>query len=137
MAGGTKEETEMKRRKRFTIKLVALGFAVAALAAPSAQAYLDPSGTGRTQIVTPQDRPIHGVGYSSYSTQPIQVLGADDRPFPRMSPVTSQASPVVSSSKDDGFELGMLSLTGIVLALMAGAAVFAVYEARKHKLVSA
>jgi O-antigen ligase len=135
MAGGTKEGTEMKRKKRFTIKLVALGFAIAALAAPSAQAYLDPSGTGRTQIVTPQDRPIHGVGYSSYSTQPNVVLGADDRAFDRMSPTTREA-PVLTSS-DDGFELGSLGMTGIVLALMAGAALIAVYEARKHKLIGA
>lgn len=34
----------MKRRKRFSIKLVALGFALAALAAPSAQAMPDLPG---------------------------------------------------------------------------------------------
>jgi len=136
MAGGTKEGTEMKRKKRFTIKLVALGFAITALASPSAQAYLDPSGTGRTQIVTPQDRPIHGVGYSSYSTQPNVVLGADDRAFDRLSPTTREA-PVLTSSDGGGFELGALGMTGIVLALMAGAALIAVYEARKHKLIGA
>ncbi|MGH3081091.1 MAG: hypothetical protein ACRDNH_08160 [Gaiellaceae bacterium] len=49
----------MERRKRFTIKLIALGFAVAAMAAPSAQARLDPGdGTNNgTNIVTSQDRP--------------------------------------------------------------------------------
>ena len=45
----------MQRRKRLTIKLIALGFAVAAMAAPSAQARLDP-GEG-TKIVSSNDRP--------------------------------------------------------------------------------
>jgi hypothetical protein len=52
-----------------------------------------------------------------------------------MSPTTREA-PVLTSS-DDGFELGALGMTGIVLALMAGAALIAVYEARKHKLIGA
>jgi hypothetical protein len=46
----------MQRRKRFTIKLIALGFAVAAIAAPSAQARLDPGPDG-TKIVSSRDRP--------------------------------------------------------------------------------
>lgn len=46
----------MQRRKRLTIKLIALGFAVAAMAAPSAQARLDPGGGG-TNIVSSNDRP--------------------------------------------------------------------------------
>ena len=36
----------MSHKKRFSIRLVALGFAVAAIAAPSAQARLDPEPTG-------------------------------------------------------------------------------------------
>jgi hypothetical protein len=125
----------MKRRKRFTIRLVALGFAVTALAAPTAQARLDQTGGGATKVVSPDDRPIHGVGYSSY-TQPSVVLGADDRSFNRMSPVTSQSSPVGVSS-DDGFELGSLGMTGIILVLGAGVALIAVRSARRHKLVGA
>jgi hypothetical protein len=125
----------MKRRKRFTIKLVALGFAVTALAAPTAQARLDQGSGSATKVVSPDDRPIHGVGYSSY-TQPNVVLGADDRSFNRMSPTTSQTS-AVGVSSDDGFELGTLGMSGIILALMAGAALIAVHEARKHKLVGA
>jgi hypothetical protein len=124
----------MKRRKRFTIRLVALGFAVTALAAPSAQAYLDRGGA-TTPVVSPDDRPIHGVGYSSY-TQPNVVLGADDRSFNRMSPVTSESTPV-SASSDDGFELSMLGMTGIILALGAGVALIAVRSVRRHKLVGA
>jgi hypothetical protein len=52
MAGNTSEGVEMQRRKRLTIKLVALGFAVAAMAAPTAQARLDPGdGSGGTKFV--------------------------------------------------------------------------------------
>ena len=43
----------MRHKKRFSIKLVALGFAVAAIAAPSAQARLDPEPTG------PELRALH------------------------------------------------------------------------------
>jgi hypothetical protein len=46
----------MQRRKRFTIKLIALGFAAAAIAAPSAQARFDPGPDG-TKIVSSRDRP--------------------------------------------------------------------------------
>ena len=57
----------MQHRKRFTIKLIALGFALAAVAAPSAQARLDP-GDG-TKIVSSRDRPspIHRVSSSKAS----------------------------------------------------------------------
>jgi hypothetical protein len=123
----------MKRRKRFTIKLVALGFAVTALVAPTAQARLDQGSGSGTKVVSPDDRPIHGAG--SY-TQPSVVLGADDRSFNRMSPVTSQSSPV-SVSSDDGFELGTLGTAGIILALGAGVALIAVRSVRRHKLVGA
>jgi hypothetical protein len=52
MAGNTREGVEMRRWKRFTIKLVALGFVVAAMGAPTAQARLDPGdGSGGTKIV--------------------------------------------------------------------------------------
>ena len=125
----------MKRRKRFTIRLVALGFAVTALAAPTAQARLDQTSGAPAKIVSPDHRAIHGVGYSSY-TQPSVVLGADDRSFNRMSPTTSQTSPV-SVSSDDGFELGTVGMTGIILALGAGVALIAVRSVRRHKLVGA
>jgi hypothetical protein len=54
----TGEGVEMQRRTRFTIKLIALGFAAAAIAAPTAQARLDPGdGVGRTKIVSSNERP--------------------------------------------------------------------------------
>ena len=43
----------MRHKRRFSIKLVALGFAIAALAAPSAQARPDPEPTG------PELRALH------------------------------------------------------------------------------
>ena len=122
----------MKRRKRLTIKLVALGLAVAAVAPTTAQAYLDELGSGGTQIVSVDDRPLHGTSYSTYS-EPNVVVGSDDRAFPRMSPTTNQPSLV---SSDEGFELGTLGMTGIILALGAGAALIAVHETRRHRLAS-
>ena len=46
----------MQGRKRFTIKLIVLGLVVAAVAAPSAQARLDPGGDG-TKIVSSRYHP--------------------------------------------------------------------------------
>ena len=120
----------MKRRKRLTIKVVALGLAIAAIAPTAAQAYLDELGSGGTQIVGVDDRPLHGTSYSTYS-EPNVVVGSDDRAFARMSPTTNQPSLV---SSDEGFELGTLGMTGIILALGAGAALIAVHETRRHRL---
>jgi hypothetical protein len=135
MAATTEEGVEMRRKKRFTIKLVALGLAVAAVAPIQAQARFDEGGAGAgdARIVSPDDRPLHGMSYSSY-TEPSVVVSPDDRAVSRMSPTTNQPSLV---SSDDGFELGTLGMTGIVLALGAGAALIAVREARRHRLASA
>src|SRR4029453_5883098 len=57
-AGSTREGGEMQRRIRFTIKLIGLGFAVAAMAGPTAQARLDPGDpVGGTNTIRPADRP--------------------------------------------------------------------------------
>jgi hypothetical protein len=131
MKATTEEEVEMKRKKRLTIKLVALGLAVAAIAPTAAQAYLDEGGSGGTQFVSVDDRPVHGMSYSTYS-EPNVVVSSDDRAVSRMSPTTNQPSLV---SSDDGFELGTLGMTGIILALgAAGAALLAVRETRRHRL---
>jgi hypothetical protein len=132
MKATTEEEVEMKRKKRLTIKLVALGLAVAAIAPTAAQAYLDEGGSGGTQFVSVDDRPVHGMSYSTYS-EPNVVVSSDDRAVSRMSPTTNQPSLV---SSDDGFELGTLGMTGIILALGAGAALIAVHETRRHRLAS-
>lgn len=122
----------MKRRKRLTIKVVALGLAIAAIAPTTAQAYIDEGGSGGTQFVSVDDRPIHGMSYSTHS-EPNVVVSPDDRAVSRMSPTTNQPSLV---SSDDGFELGTLGMTGIILALGAGAALIAVHETRRHRLAS-
>lgn len=123
----------MKRKKRFTIRMVALGLAVAGLAAPSAQAWVDEGGVGGTRIVSPDDRPLaHGASYSSYA-QPHLVVSPDDRAVSRMSPAPEQPTLV---SNDDGFEIGTLQLTGIILLLGAGAAVLVVAQSRRSKLAS-
>jgi len=104
----------MKRKKRITIKLVAVGLAVAALAAPPAMARLD-----------------EGLGVQA---QPAtRVVSPDDRATSRVSPVPAQPSIVAT---DDGFELGALGMSGIVLLLGAGGAVLAVNHSRKGKLAS-
>jgi hypothetical protein len=135
MAASTEEGTEMKRRKRFTIKLVALGLAVAALSAPPAQAKLDEGLNGlqasyTQRLVTADDivRP------SPLRQQQLQqpLVTADDVTHP--SQVPSQPTVVQS---DDGFELGTLGVSGIVLLLGAGAAFMAVYQGRNRKRASA
>lgn len=147
----------MRRRKRLTIKVVALGFAVAAMAAPTtAQAWIDETGgVGGTLVASPDDRAIHGLNYSTSSeptvsvgaddraihgmnyptySEPVVVYGPDDRSLPRMSPTADQ--PTVVSS-DDGFQFGKVGLTGIILALGAAAALIAVHETRRQRLASA
>ena len=56
----------MRHKKRFSIKLVALGFAVAAIAAPSAQARPDPEPTG------PELRALH----HAIAAKSVRVAGA-------------------------------------------------------------
>jgi hypothetical protein len=115
MAASVEEGTEMKRRKRFTIKLVALGLAVAALSAAPAQAVFDEGAYGLQPYV-----------------QSETLVTADD--IGRPTPAPSQPSVVAS---DDGIEIGSFAMSGIVLLLGAGAALVAVQQARKGKLASA
>jgi hypothetical protein len=116
MAASVEEGTEMKRRKRFTIRLVALGLAVAALSAAPAQATLDEGA----------------YGLEPYTVQSQSLVTADD--IGRPSPGPSQPSVVAS---DDGIEIGSFAMSGIVLLLGAGAALVAVHQVRKGKLATA
>jgi hypothetical protein len=108
----------MRRRKRFIIKLVALGLAVAAISATPVQARLD-----------------EGLGVPKQS-EPTLVIRPEDRRAPWMSPATA-SRPSRVSNDDDGVELVTLGVTGIILALGAGVALIAAHEARKRKLASA
>jgi hypothetical protein len=110
----------MRRRKRFIIKLVALGLAVAAISASPVQARLD-EGTGVPRQM---------------------ATGSDDRgvnlklPAP-YEPTVGQGSPTSTSSDNDGdVAIVTLGVAGIILALGAGVAMVAVYEARKRRLAS-
>ena len=111
----------MRRRKRFIIKLVALGLAVAAISASPVQARLD-EGTGvPTQMAT----------------------GSDDRggnlklPAPYEPTVGQGSTAQTSTSNDNDVAIVTLGAAGIILALGAGVAMVAVYEARKRRLASA
>jgi hypothetical protein len=106
----------MRRRKRFIIKLVALGLSVAAISASPVQARLD-----------------EGLGVPRQS-EPTLVIRPEDRRAPWMSPATASRSRV--SNDDNGVELVTLGVTVIILALGAGVALIAAHEARKRKLAS-
>jgi hypothetical protein len=113
----------MRRRKRFIVKLAALGLAVTALSASPAQARLD-EGTGVPK-----------------QSKPASVTGSDDRglmlPAP-YEPTVGQGSPTsTSSDNDNDVATVTLGVAGIILALGAGVAIVAVYEARKRRLASA
>jgi hypothetical protein len=111
----------MRRKKRFIVKLVALGLAVAAISASPVQARFDES-TGVPK-----------------QTEPTLATGSDNRgvnlklPAP-YEPTVGQGSPSASSEND--VALLTLGVAGIILALGAGVAMVAVYEARKRRLAS-
>ena len=129
----------MRRKKRFTIRLVALGFAVAAIGAPTAQAIpegMDGSdlralhSAGTQLVVSPDDRPIHG-------TNPQYVISPEDRPSPGT--ISVQQTQPVASSDENGFQLSNGAIGGIVLALLAAMMVgYSAYHIRReHKPASA
>jgi hypothetical protein len=115
----------MRRRKRFIIRLVALGLAVGVISAAPAQARLD-EGTGVPK-----------------QSEPTLATGSDDRgvnlklPAP-YEPTVGQAPPTSTRSDDDNdVAIVTLGVAGIILALGAGVAMVAAYEARKRRLASA
>jgi hypothetical protein len=133
MAANTEEATAMKRKKRFTIKMVALGFAVAAMTAPAAQAI--PEGVhgselralqsgGPEPIISPDDRTIHG-------TNPELVTSPDDRAVHGPTSVEPTAQPV-SAESGNRFEVSNGALMGIVLGLLGALmAAYTVHHVRK------
>lgn len=136
MAAITEKGTEMKRRKWFRIRFVALGLAVAAISAPAAQAKLDeglglPKQSEPMLIVSPDDRNLQLMAPTQ--VEPNIVVSPDDRAVRRSEVAPSQPSAI---SSDDGFEIGTLGMTGVVLLLGAGAAVLAVQHTRRGKLAS-
>jgi hypothetical protein len=140
----TEEASAMKRKKRLTIRLVALGLAAAAVAAPAATAMPDGLNgvearslqDSRNQIVSPDDR---GLGLRAEQAAPVQaafVVGPDDRSLNRASNVQKATPPVASDS--DGLEVGTVALSGIVLLLAAGGmTALAIHQKDKGKLANA
>jgi hypothetical protein len=127
----------MKRRTWFRIRFVALGLAVAAFSAPTAQARLDeglglPKQSEPTLSVSPDDRNLQLM--ATTQVEPNIVVSPDDRAIQRSEVAPSQ--PTVVSS-DDGFELGTLGMSGIVLLLAAGATFVAIRHTQNGKLASA
>lgn len=121
----------MKRRKRFTIKLVALGLAVAALSAAPAQAKLDEGLNGLQPSYTQRLVTADDIGRPTpMSPQPI--LTADDVTHPRQVP----SQPTVFQ-KEGGFEGDIIGISAFVLLLGMGAAFLAVHQVRNRRLASA
>jgi hypothetical protein len=137
MAATTKEETEMRRRKRFTIKIVALGFAVSALMAAPAQAYID-EGYGM-QKQTPaalgaDDRAL--VRMSTPTLEPNVIVSPDDRAVTRVSPDTI-SQPHAVATTDDGFQISDFGIAGIVLLLGAAGILVAARHLQSGRLANA
>ena len=111
----------MKRRKRFSIRLIALGFAIAAIAAPTAQAVPLNPDTNRvehglyasavnTEIVSPDDRKAH----ATWAPVESKIVSPDDRKVH----ATWASQPAVA---DDDSSFGTTSIvSGLMLLLVGG-----------------
>jgi hypothetical protein len=133
----------MKRRKRYFIRFAALGFAVTAIAAPTAQAGPDGMTGPETRaihesLVVTRDVPNTPDNRVSYASrwEPPPVMSPEDLVVDRTNP-----SPTPSpTSAGDGsrFELSTPTLTGMILLLVAGGAGFIVLrQNRRGRLASA
>jgi hypothetical protein len=110
----------MKRRKRFSIRLVALGFAIAAIAAPTAQAVPSDPDTNRVEhglyysavdnrIVSPDDRKMHG----TWTQAKTEIVSPDDRKVHAAWP----SQPAVA---DDDSSFGTTSIVSGLMLLLVG-----------------
>jgi hypothetical protein len=147
----------MKRTKRFTLRRVALGLAVAAVLVPTAQAKPTP---GKQQPRPEIPYLSHGVltppvdfwnydqktGEKLYNTSPgvapdklAELYGAssttmspDDRPLSRATSVTSGS--VAASDDGYGVGTGTIGVAGLALLFAAGGAGLAIRHSRKTRL---
>ena len=142
----------MKRKKRFTIRRIALGLAVAAVVAPAAQA--EPIGSYERQQSNVEIPYLsHGVGvshldfdasskrsgkssseisYLSHGGSVARPIAADDMALSRPS---NLGSPSVTESSG-GWDVGPGTVSGfvVVLMLLAGASAVAVRHNRRTRL---
>lgn len=109
----------MKRTRRFFIRRIALGLAVALALVPAAQAKPTPSRYGEPNI------PYLSHGILTPSVTP------DDRSFSKATSV--DPGPV---AKDDGFEVGLgtAGVAGLALLFAAGGAGLAIRHSRRARL---
>jgi hypothetical protein len=149
MTTSTKEATPMKRKNWFKIRTLAVGLAVAAVAAPAAQAM--PEGIDGVQarslqeskyvIVSPDDRSVairseHLRAQHSIPAATTNVVSPDDRALNRAS-TQPKASPTAVSDSG-GFELGTVAISGLVLLVAAGGlTALAIHQGQKGRLANA
>jgi hypothetical protein len=122
----------MKRRKRIKIRLVALGFAITAIAAPVAQAVPLDSDTNSVEsglyysavdnsVTSPDDRKMHATWSQQSSAVDTVIAGPDDRKahatWPTQPTPGIQPTQVVAND-DDGF--GTDSVVGGFMLLLVG-----------------
>jgi hypothetical protein len=134
MAATAEEDTKMRRRKWFSIRIVALGFAVSALMAAPAQAGLDEGYGMQKSAATlgPDDRSLSRI---STAVSPTPVVSPDDRAISRVSPHTINQPHAVATT-DDGYEIVNFGVAGLVLVLGAGMILMAAREVQ-HRLANA
>jgi hypothetical protein len=128
----------MRRKKRFTIKVVALGFAVSALMAAPAQARVDegmgmPKQSEPALVLGADDRSLSRI---STAVIPSPVVSPDDRAISRVSPDTI-VQPHTVATTNDGYEIVDFGVAGIVLLLGAAAILMAVRHVQHGRLASA
>ena len=121
----------MKRRKRFSIRLIALGFAVTAIAAPAALAVPSDPDTNRVEsglyysasdnsITSPDDRKMHAT-WSQPSAVDTVISSPDDR---KVHATWPQQPTQAVANHDDGF--GTDSIVGGLVLLLIGSVGIAV-----------
>lgn len=141
----------MTRTKRFSLKRVAFGLAIAAIMVPTAQA--KPTASNNQQPVVEIPYLSGGVGVSHMDFDPSSgpsgqqsseipylshgvlsnsgAIGADDLTVSRPS---NQGSPAVGSS-GEGFEVGTtVGGFGLALALLIGGSALVIRHSRKTRL---
>ncbi len=141
----------MTRTKRFSLKRVAFGLAIAAIMVPTAQA--KPTASNNQQPVVEIPYLSGGVGVSHMDFDPASsasgkqsgeipylshgvlsnsgAIGADDLTVSRPS---NQGSPTVGSS-GEGFEVGTtVGGFGLALALLIGGSALVIRHSRKTRL---
>jgi hypothetical protein len=130
----TPKEATMHRRKRRILTSLVLGFAVAAIAAPTALG--EPRGPGNDPVISvasPDDRTLYRG--TSPQLDPSIVGSPDDRVFFRGVETPSIPVNVTVSSPSDGFQwddAGLGAASTLVLVLLMGAGTLMIRHQRRR-----